>query len=126
MASRLPASPRSFTHAGASGTRLWVDPDRGLVFVLLSNQWDRQLRAGARGPGRGLSRLAGLSAFGAQPLPAWLRAPSTVGTQRPADVGAGSADGPAPSWMRSGWGQAGTPFSMGTLMSEPYSVQEPS
>jgi CubicO group peptidase (beta-lactamase class C family) len=36
---RLPASPRSFTHAGASGTRLWVDPDRGLVFVLLSNQW---------------------------------------------------------------------------------------
>ena len=36
---RLPASPRSFTHAGASGTRLSVDPDRGLVFVLLSNQW---------------------------------------------------------------------------------------
>jgi CubicO group peptidase (beta-lactamase class C family) len=36
---RLPASPRSFTHAGASGTRLWVDPDRGMVFVLLSNQW---------------------------------------------------------------------------------------
>jgi len=36
---RLPASIRSFTHAGASGTRLWVDPDRGLVFVLLSNQW---------------------------------------------------------------------------------------
>jgi CubicO group peptidase (beta-lactamase class C family) len=35
----LPASPRSFTHAGASGTRLWIDPDRGLVFVLLSNQW---------------------------------------------------------------------------------------
>ena len=36
---RLSASPRSFTHAGASGTRLWVDPDRRLVFVLLSNQW---------------------------------------------------------------------------------------
>ena len=36
---RVPASARSFTHAGASGTRLWVDPDRGLVFVLLSNQW---------------------------------------------------------------------------------------
>ena len=36
---RLPASPRSFTHAGASGTRLWVDPDRGLVFVFLTNQW---------------------------------------------------------------------------------------
>ena len=26
----------------------------------------------------------------------------------------------------SGHGQAGTPFSMGTLMSEPYSVQDPS
>ena len=39
VACALPASPRSFTHAGASGTRLWVDPDRGLVFVLLSNQW---------------------------------------------------------------------------------------
>ena len=36
---RLPTSDRVFTHAGASGTRLWVDPDRGLVFVLLSNQW---------------------------------------------------------------------------------------
>jgi CubicO group peptidase (beta-lactamase class C family) len=36
---RVPASPRSFTHAGASGTRLWVDPDKGLVFVFLSNQW---------------------------------------------------------------------------------------
>ena len=36
---RLSASPRSFTHAGASGTRLWIDPDRRLVFVLLSNQW---------------------------------------------------------------------------------------
>ena len=36
---RLPASARVFTHAGASGTRLWVDPDRRLVFVLLSNQW---------------------------------------------------------------------------------------
>ena len=36
---RLSASPRSFTHAGASGTRLWIDPERGLVFVLLSNQW---------------------------------------------------------------------------------------
>jgi CubicO group peptidase (beta-lactamase class C family) len=36
---RLPTSTRAFTHAGASGTRLWVDPERGLVFVLLSNQW---------------------------------------------------------------------------------------
>ena len=36
---RLPASPRSFTHAGASDTRLWVDPDHRLVFVLLSNDW---------------------------------------------------------------------------------------
>lgn len=35
----IPASPRAFTHGGASGTRLWIDPDRDLVFVFLSNQW---------------------------------------------------------------------------------------
>ncbi len=33
-----PRPARSRTR-GASGTRLWVDPDRDLVFVLLSNQW---------------------------------------------------------------------------------------
>jgi CubicO group peptidase (beta-lactamase class C family) len=36
---RVPASPSTFTHGGASGTRLWIDPDRELVFVFLTNQW---------------------------------------------------------------------------------------
>jgi CubicO group peptidase (beta-lactamase class C family) len=36
---RVPASPSSFTHGGAVGTRLWIDPDRELVFVFLTNQW---------------------------------------------------------------------------------------
>jgi CubicO group peptidase (beta-lactamase class C family) len=35
----LPASTAPFTHGGISGTRLWVDPERGLVVVVLSNQW---------------------------------------------------------------------------------------
>jgi len=35
----VPASPGTFHHGGASGTRLWVDPERQLVFVFLSNQW---------------------------------------------------------------------------------------
>jgi CubicO group peptidase (beta-lactamase class C family) len=38
-AERVPASPSTFTHGGASGTRLWIDPDRGLVFVFLTNEW---------------------------------------------------------------------------------------
>lgn len=36
---RVPASPATFTHGGASGTRLWIDPDRQLIFVFLTNQW---------------------------------------------------------------------------------------
>lgn len=36
---RVPASPSAFTHGGATGTRLWVDPDRELVFVFLTNSW---------------------------------------------------------------------------------------
>jgi CubicO group peptidase (beta-lactamase class C family) len=39
---RVPASPGSFTHGGATGTRLWIDPERGLVFVFLTNQWGVQ------------------------------------------------------------------------------------
>ncbi|MBA3307853.1 MAG: beta-lactamase family protein [Chloroflexi bacterium] len=35
----VPASSRAFTHGGATGTRLWVDPDRDLVFVFLTNLW---------------------------------------------------------------------------------------
>ena len=36
---RVPASASSFTHGGATGTRLWIDPDRELVFVFLTNMW---------------------------------------------------------------------------------------
>ena len=35
-----PASPSSFGHGGASGTRLWVDPTHDLVFVYLSGRWE--------------------------------------------------------------------------------------
>ncbi len=37
------ASPRVFHHGGATGTRLWIDPDNDLVFVFLSNQWDADI-----------------------------------------------------------------------------------
>jgi CubicO group peptidase (beta-lactamase class C family) len=37
---RVPASPSTFTHGGASGTRLWIDPERELIFVFLTNQWN--------------------------------------------------------------------------------------
>jgi CubicO group peptidase (beta-lactamase class C family) len=35
----IPASPSTVTHGGASGTRLWVDPERDLVYVFLTNIW---------------------------------------------------------------------------------------
>jgi CubicO group peptidase (beta-lactamase class C family) len=35
-----PGSTRSFTHGGVTGTRLWIDPDAGLVFAFLTNLWD--------------------------------------------------------------------------------------
>jgi len=35
----LPGSPRVVSHGGASGTRLWIDPDAGLVFVYFTNRW---------------------------------------------------------------------------------------
>jgi CubicO group peptidase (beta-lactamase class C family) len=38
-ASGMPGSPRTFGHGGATGTRLWVDPDAGLVIVYLTNSW---------------------------------------------------------------------------------------
>ena len=34
-----PGSPRAFGHGGASGTRLWIDPERDLVVVYLSASW---------------------------------------------------------------------------------------
>ena len=40
---RQKAFPRQpwtgFYHGGATGTMLWIDPDRDLVFVFLSNKW---------------------------------------------------------------------------------------
>jgi CubicO group peptidase (beta-lactamase class C family) len=33
------ASPTAFGHGGLTGTRLWVDPERDLVFVFLSGTW---------------------------------------------------------------------------------------
>jgi len=35
----MPGSTAAFTHGGIAGTRLWVDPERGLVVVVLSNRW---------------------------------------------------------------------------------------
>jgi CubicO group peptidase (beta-lactamase class C family) len=35
-----PAAPGSFGHGGATGTRLWVDPAHGLVFVYLTGVWE--------------------------------------------------------------------------------------
>ena len=35
----VPGSKNVFSHGGASGTRMWVDPDAGLVFVFFTNRW---------------------------------------------------------------------------------------
>lgn len=35
-----PDEPRAFTHGGISGSRLWVDPARGLAFAFLTNLWE--------------------------------------------------------------------------------------
>lgn len=39
LAGAMPGSPRTFGHGGATGTRLWIDPDAGLVIVYLTNSW---------------------------------------------------------------------------------------
>jgi CubicO group peptidase (beta-lactamase class C family) len=57
----VPASPRAFTHGGASGARLWVDPDHDLVFVFLTNLWgvdDGPMFATLREVYRSLDRAA--------------------------------------------------------------------
>ena len=45
----LPGSPGVVSHGGATGTRLWIDPDAGLVFVFFTNRWaaDRSPEAAA-------------------------------------------------------------------------------
>ena len=35
----LPGSSRVVSHGGASGTRIWIDPEAGLVIVYFTNQW---------------------------------------------------------------------------------------
>ena len=35
----LAGSPRVVSHGGATGTRLWIDPEAGLVIVFFTNQW---------------------------------------------------------------------------------------
>jgi CubicO group peptidase (beta-lactamase class C family) len=35
----IAGSPRVVDHGGATGTRLWIDPDTRLVFVYFTNQW---------------------------------------------------------------------------------------
>ncbi len=40
----VPGSARVVDHGGATGTRLWIDPDAGLVFVFFTNQWDPDRR----------------------------------------------------------------------------------
>ncbi len=34
-----PGSARVVSHGGATGTRIWIDPDAGLVFVFFTNRW---------------------------------------------------------------------------------------
>lgn len=41
----LPGSAAVISHGGATGARLWIDPEAGLVFVYFTNQW-----APERGP----------------------------------------------------------------------------
>jgi CubicO group peptidase (beta-lactamase class C family) len=37
-----PGSPRVISHGGATGTRLWIDPAAGLVFVFFTNRWSAE------------------------------------------------------------------------------------
>lgn len=39
MRTDLPGSRRVVSHGGAVGTRLWIDPEAGLVIVFFTNQW---------------------------------------------------------------------------------------
>ena len=41
----IPGSKNVFSHGGASGTRLWIDPDAGLVFVFFTNRWSSERSA---------------------------------------------------------------------------------
>lgn len=41
---RMPGSPATVDHRGSSGSRLWIDPDAGLVIALLANRWGSEDR----------------------------------------------------------------------------------
>lgn len=43
---QMPGTPSAFTHGGAAGGRLWVDPDADLAFVFLTNQWGASSETG--------------------------------------------------------------------------------
>lgn len=43
----VPGSPKVVDHGGATGTRLWIDPDAELVFVYFTSRWEPD-----RGPER--------------------------------------------------------------------------
>lgn len=36
---QMPGTGTAFTHGGAAGGRLWIDPDAGLAYAFLTNQW---------------------------------------------------------------------------------------
>ena len=52
------ASPASFGHGGATGTRLWIDPAHDLVFLYMSGVVGAAARADQRGPERRVCRPA--------------------------------------------------------------------
>ena len=116
----IPASPGTVTHGGASGTRLWVDPERDLVFVFLTNVWYRRRRAGPRGAAprlRRLGRRGGVGPAGNQAgRPGQAAGPGPGRSVRQVEAGREARRG-------SGLGQL---RSMGTLTMLPHSVQEPS
>lgn len=37
-----PGSPQVVSHGGATGTRIWIDPDADLVFVFFTNRWSAE------------------------------------------------------------------------------------
>jgi CubicO group peptidase (beta-lactamase class C family) len=38
----VPCSERAYEHGGATGTRLWVDPEWDLIYVFLTNRWGQE------------------------------------------------------------------------------------
>ena len=107
---RVPASPSTFTHGGASGTRLWIDPERGLVFVFLTNAWGASDAADVRDAGRGLSglgrrRVGDSSPERGRPQPRDLQPPGPVAGMLAFQIGVTGRPGNA-AWRRADRGPA--------------------